>query len=93
MKNILDVENKRPTVIDDRTGQVLQAPRGDLAETLRLVYEVQTLLYADPTVPRGVASYALRAFCEHMGWTPTEIAAADQYVTLFAGGGAPTAAR
>lgn len=85
-KNLLDSsESKRPSVLDDRTGQYTSEPRLDLAETLKFVYEVHAkIAVSEPKIHQYAVHFAVRAMCEHMGWTPYEIATAEQYVTMLA---------
>lgn len=94
-KNLLDGElTRRPRVFSDLTGQETDLPRMDLAETLLFVQEVnQAIAKADrPKVDPFVTQFALRAACQHMGWLPAEVSAAEQYLAVMGAAGAGVAA-
>lgn len=84
-KNLLDTnESKRPTILDDRTGQYVTDPRLTLAETLAAVYEVNAkMAEAKPSIHMYAQHFAIQAMCAHFGWTTYEVAAAEQYVSLL----------
>lgn len=84
-KNLIDGDVKRPSVLDDKTGQYLTTPRLELAEALQFVHEAYIAMKdaKDPSVPTFVTQFAVQAFCRHAGWQPYEIAAAEQYMTMM----------
>lgn len=88
-KNLIDgnATNKRPLIFDDKTGEYKDGPRMDLADALTFVHDVYAKMTAadSPKVNRFEIQFALQGICQHTGWLPYEIAAAEQYATLFSG--------
>lgn len=95
-KNLMDSTDntKRPLVYSDKTGQYSDQPRADLADTLIFVNEAYTqmMLAESPRVHRFAMQFGLQALCNHMGWTPYEVAAAEQYASLYGSSGTATTA-
>lgn len=75
-KNLIDGDVKRPSVLDDKTGEYLTTPRLELAEALELVHEAYIAMKdaKDPSVSTFMTPFALQAFCRHTGWQPHDIA-------------------
>ncbi len=90
-KNLFDADatNKRPLVFDDKTGEYRDGPRMELADALTFVHDVYAkMLTVDcPKIYRFEMQFALQGICQHTGWLPYEIAAAEQYATLLSTAG------
>jgi len=89
-KNLMDSNmSKRPLVFDDKTGLYKEEPRMELTEALQFVHDAyaKMLTVSDPSLHAYAIQFALQNICQHTGWLPYEIAAAEQYATLFTGTG------
>ena len=95
-KNLMDANksNERPLVFDDKTGQYKTEPRMELDQALQFVHEVykQMLAASNPAVCRFEIQFALQSICQHTGWLPYEIAAAEQYAAMLTPSGSAASA-
>lgn len=79
---------------DDKTGAMLDvSQRLPAVETLTFVHEVYAVLKKSPDVPTFEVHFALRALCQHLGWSPGDIALVEHYALAtqaIIGGSVPT---
>lgn len=94
-KNLMDAsENKQLLVFYDKTGEYKEGPRMELADALQFVHDAYSkmLTTEDPKPHRFAIQFALQNICQHTGWRPFEIAAAEQYATLLSSTGSAASA-
>ncbi len=83
--NLLDADTKRPLIFDDRLGKDVEGQRMDLETTLKFVSETFVMMTSmtSPKIQDYALHFATRAICRHMGWLPSEVAVAQQYMTML----------
>jgi hypothetical protein len=72
------------TICDDKTGKMVDvSQRYGAVETLKFLQEMYAAVQASaPSVQTFEIHFAIRSTCQHLGWSPGDIAVIEQYAAV-----------